>query len=84
MKFCVGIRGHEGIKPSDTCYLTAFPLVPPADESFNLSSEILEYLLDKLIQFVQTFMFPRGLVLLTLWMPRLFLYFHHEVDIFVS
>ncbi len=68
MKFCTDIHGPQRINPNDVGAPLTFPLAPPAGRIFYLSCEISQHLLNGSAQnFVQTFMSPKGWILLLFW-----------------
>lgn len=64
MKFGTDIYGPQWMKPNDFGDTLTSPLAPLASQSFHLSCEISQHLLDGLLQtFVWAFIVPRQEVL---------------------
>ena len=70
MKFGLDINGAQGTNPNDLDYPLTFHLAPPVSQSFHLSCEISEALLDHLTKYLkQTFTSQRQCNMKTLAIP---------------
>lgn len=81
MIFCTDVHSAQTINWSGDAL--TFSVAPPAGQMFHLSCEISQRLVYELAKnLVQAFMVPRWCILVILVIPWLFLWHHHEGDIF--